>query len=318
MSDVKPAPLDVVGVSTAYGKKQVLEDVSLRLNGGEAFGLVGLNGAGKTTLLRSILALRQAAGTITFFGEPNHLAASRRNIVYLPEKFQPSPQLYGWEYLSIHLDYFDRSVDRERARQLAAGLDLDPGALDRKVKTYSKGMGQKLGLIGTLLVGAPLMLLDEPMSGLDPRARVLLKDRLKEAKAGGRTIFFSSHILADIEEICDRIGILHGGRIIFLGDPREFVGRYGGVSLERAFPCRPGQRRSRSNAKRSIKRRASVVGAQPSDSFDVSTLLRPDPSPPPPATLACFSFNFRSPTLSASAKAVSSVISPARNNLIKA
>ena len=78
-------------------------------------------------------------------------------------------------------------------------------------------MGQKLGLLGTLLVTAPLLILDEPMSGLDPRARVMLKDRLTEARAAGRTIFFSSHILADIEEICDRIAILHAGKIIYLG-----------------------------------------------------------------------------------------------------
>ncbi|MDX2224362.1 MAG: ABC transporter ATP-binding protein [Rhodospirillaceae bacterium] len=235
MSEPAAAPLDVRGVSTSYGKTQVLNGVGFTLAAGEAFGLIGLNGAGKTTLLRSILALRRAEGVITFFGRPNHEAAARRRIVYLPEKFMPSPQLYGWEYLSIHLDYFDQKVDRPRAAKLAAGLDLDPAALDRTVRTYSKGMGQKLGLIATLLVDAPLMLLDEPMSGLDPRARVLLKDRLMEAKAAGRTIFFSSHILADIEEICDRIGVLHGGRIIYLGDPQRFIAETGESALERAF-----------------------------------------------------------------------------------
>jgi len=229
------SPLDVRGVSTAYGKKQVLNAVTFALIAGECFGLIGLNGAGKTTLLRSILDLRAADGTITFFGESNRQSKSRRNIVYLPEKFQPSPQLVGWEYLSIHLDYFGQAVDRDKARALAAGLDLDPTALDRKVRTYSKGMGQKLGLIATILVDAPLMLLDEPMSGLDPRARVMLKDRLMEAKGQGRTIFFSSHILADIEEICDRIGVLHGGSLIFLGHPADFVVKYKAPTLERAF-----------------------------------------------------------------------------------
>lgn len=229
------SPLEVRGVSTSYGKKQVLNGVDFALVAGECFGLIGLNGAGKTTLLRSILDLRACDGTITFFGESNRESRSRRNIVYLPEKFQPSPQLQGWEYLSIHLDYFGQRVDRDKARTLASGLDLDPTALDRKVRTYSKGMGQKLGLIGTLLSNAPLMLLDEPMSGLDPRARVMLKDRLMEAKKAGRTIFFSSHILADIEEICDRIGVLHGGNLIFLGGPAQFVAEYSAPTLERAF-----------------------------------------------------------------------------------
>ncbi len=230
-----PAPLAVEGVSTSYGKRQILNQVSFSLVAGECFGLIGLNGIGKTTLIRSILALRSAAGKITFFGEPNAVAKSRRHLVYLPEKFQPSPQLYGWEYLSIHLDYFGQSVDKDKARDMARGLDLDPVALDRKVKTYSKGMGQKLGLVGTLLVDAPLLILDEPMSGLDPRARVMLKDRLMEARNAGRTIFFSSHILADIEEICDRIGILHAGKIIYLGKANEFMSTMQASSLERAF-----------------------------------------------------------------------------------
>lgn len=228
-------PLDVRGVGASYGKKVVFSDVSFAVGQGETFGLVGLNGAGKTTLIRSILSLRGATGSISLFGEANHLPRARRNLVYLPEKFQPSPQLFGWEYLSIMLAYFGQGVDRDRARKVAEGLDLDPAAIDRKVKTYSKGMGQKLGLVGTFLVDAALMILDEPMSGLDPLARVLLKDRLVESRRAGRSIFFSSHILADMEEICTRIGVLHHGRLIFLGTPYEFVGKYSAPSLERAF-----------------------------------------------------------------------------------
>ncbi len=228
-------PLSISEISAAYGKKRVFDDVSLSMRSGESFGLIGLNGAGKTTLIRSILGLRSASGTIELFGKSNTQPQARRNLIYLPEKFQPSPQLSGWEYLSILLDYFGQRVDKDAARAIAAGLDLDPFALDRKAKTYSKGMGQKLGLVGAFLVEAPLMILDEPMSGLDPRARVLLKDRLNEAQKAGRSIFFSSHILADIEEICDRIGVLHGGRIIFDGTPKNFVTQYAAPSLERAF-----------------------------------------------------------------------------------
>tara|TARA_R110000868_G_scaffold53617_3_gene167995 strand:- start:487 stop:1236 length:750 start_codon:yes stop_codon:yes gene_type:complete len=228
-------PLNVSKIATAYGNNIIFEDLSLSMRAGEAFGLIGLNGAGKTTLIRSILGLRSASGTIELFGKPNTQPQARRNLIYLPEKFQPSPQLSGWEYLSILLDYFGQNVDKNTARTIAAGLDLDPKALDRKARTYSKGMGQKLGLVGAFLVEAPLMILDEPMSGLDPRARVLLKDRLNEAQKSGRSIFFSSHILADIEEICDRIGVLHGGRIIFDGTPHDFVARYSAQSLERAF-----------------------------------------------------------------------------------
>jgi ABC-2 type transport system ATP-binding protein len=235
VTDSTILPLDIAGVSAAYGKKQVLNDISFTTSTKEIFGLVGLNGAGKTTLIRSILNLRNAPGKISIFGQDNTLAAARRNLIYLPERFHPPIQLKGFEYLSILLDYFNQELDREAAKTIAAGLDLDPNALDRKVRTYSKGMGQKLGLVGAFLVNAPLMILDEPMSGLDPRARVQLKDRLMEARTAGRSIFFSSHILSDIEEICDRIGIIHGSRLIFIGTSQEFVARYTAPSLERAF-----------------------------------------------------------------------------------
>ncbi len=232
---VDPLPLETSKVSTSYGKAQVFKDVSISVRSDEAFGLIGLNGAGKTTLIRSILGLRGATGHITLFGEPNTVPFSRRRLIYLPEKFQPSPQVTGFEHLSILLDYFGQRLDKAQARKEASSLDLDPSVLSKKVKTYSKGMGQKLGLVGTFLVDAPLMILDEPMSGLDPRARVHLKDRLGEAKKSGRSIFFSSHILADIEEICDRIGVLHDGEIIFDGTPEHFIAQYGAPSLERAF-----------------------------------------------------------------------------------
>ena len=228
-------PLDINGVSTAYGKTQVLNGISFSMRAGEVFGLVGLNGAGKTTLIRSILNLRQASGTILLFGEPNTAASARRNLMYLPERFHPPMQLKGFEYLSILLDYFGQKLNRNVAIATAEKLDLDPSALARSVRTYSKGMGQKLGLVGSFLVNAPLMILDEPMSGLDPRARVLLKDQLLAARDAGRSIFFSSHILSDIEEICGRIGVLHGGRIVFLGTPQDFVAQYRAPSLERAF-----------------------------------------------------------------------------------
>lgn len=228
-------PLSVQSVSASYGKTRILTDVSFSLQGGESFGLIGLNGAGKTTLIRAILSLGQSTGDVYFFGLPNHQAPSRKNMIYLPEKFIPSGQLSGWEHLSLLLSYYGQSVDRSRALEIATGLGFDNSALDRRVRTYSKGMGQKLGLIGVLLADVPLMILDEPMSGLDPRSRVLLKDRLHEAKTAGRTIFFSSHILADIEEMCDRIGIIHDGGLIFLGTPSEFTSQYESANLERAF-----------------------------------------------------------------------------------
>lgn len=229
-------PLAIDGLACAYGKTQVFADLSFAVRPGEIFGLIGLNGQGKTTLIKAILGLgRPEAGDIRIFGRPSDEPESRRPLAYLPEQFQASRLLKGWEFLSLTLSYYGLSVDRDRARALAAGLDLRPEALDKPGRTYSKGMGQKLGLLATLLAELPLVILDEPMSGLDPRARIMLKDRLVDYRAAGGTVFFSSHILSDIEEICDRIGVLHGGRMIYLGTPGAFQEHFGGTTLERAF-----------------------------------------------------------------------------------
>ena len=230
-----PPPLSIEGLSAGYGHKPVIRDIGLTISSGEIFGLVGLNGVGKTTHIKAILGLAAASGRIALFGSPAGPPAGRRNLAYLPEKFQPSPMLKGWEFLELTLAYYSRKLDRQAALGLCRGLDLDTAALDRGGRTYSKGMGQKLGLLGTLMTGLPLLILDEPMSGLDPRARIMLKDRLREYRSDGRTVFFSSHILADIEEICDRIAVMHDGRLIFVGAPAALVERYGGANLERAF-----------------------------------------------------------------------------------
>jgi len=230
------APLEVNHISKRYGSNQVLDDVSLSLLPGELFGLIGLNGVGKTTLIKTILDLtRPDQGNARLFGESCSDAKARRHISYLPEKFQPSRYLRGREYLSLSLSYFGREFNLHQARSEAALLDLEPDKLENKVGSYSKGMGQKLGLIGAFLVDAPFLILDEPMSGLDPRARILLKEKLLACKAQGKTIFFSSHILSDIDEICDRIGVISDSKLIFLGTPQEFKRTHPSESLEKSF-----------------------------------------------------------------------------------
>ncbi len=235
MNDVV-VPLRVSGVNKAFLDKKVLQDVSLSLEHGEVFGLIGLNGIGKTTLIKTILDLIVAdSGEICLYGVSTLDEAARKNIVYLPEKFQPSRYLKGREYLSLSVSYYGKSYDHARAVIEAEALALDPAALDKRIGAYSKGMGQKLGLIGALMADTPLLILDEPMSGLDPRARIMLKERLVRLKAEGRTLFFSSHILSDIDEICDRIGIIHGGKLLYVGTPHGFREQQEDVSLERAF-----------------------------------------------------------------------------------
>lgn len=230
------APMEVSGLEKAYGNHTVLKDVSFALQPGEIFGLIGLNGAGKTTLIKILLDLCRAdAGLATVFGTPSTQVAARKNLSYLPEKFTPSRYLQGREYLKLALAYYQQRLDIGRAREMAAKLDLNPDVLDRKVGGYSKGMGQKLGLLGAFLVNQPLMILDEPMSGLDPSARIHLKQAMLQAKSEGKTLFFSSHILADIDEICDRIAIIHDSKLIYLGTAANFKPTYQESSLERAF-----------------------------------------------------------------------------------
>ncbi len=230
------APLLISNVNKTYNKHKVLEDISFSLNSGEIFGLIGLNGAGKTTLIKAVLDLIACEnGKIEIAGVSTQDINSRKNLSYLPEKFQPSRYLKGMEYLDLALSYYGKKLDRAAAQEKAEKLDLNPKVLEDKVGSYSKGMGQKLGLVGAFMVDASLLILDEPMSGLDPRARIKLKDELLENRKIGKTIFFSSHILSDIDEICDRIGIIHDGRLCFIGTPQSFKEKMGKASLEQAF-----------------------------------------------------------------------------------
>ena len=230
-------PLKITNVGKVFDKKKrVISDINFNVNKGEVFGLIGLNGVGKTTLIKVILDLLQATeGGVEIFGVNSKKFESRKKLAYLPEKFVPSQLLKGNEFLNLSLGYYDKKLDIKKAEAGADKLGLDPKVLTSRVGKYSKGMSQKLGLLGTFLTEAPLLILDEPMSGLDPRARVQLKDYLLEYRGKDRTIFFSSHILSDIDEICDRVGVIHGGGLKFIGTPKEMKQQFGDEILEGAF-----------------------------------------------------------------------------------
>ena len=229
-------PIRVENIYKAFGNKLVLNDISLEVGENEIFGFVGLNGIGKTTLIKIIIdLLDHDGGGVELFGINKILPEARKNIAYLPEKFQPSNQLKGKEFLKFVTGFHQKNLDLAKAEQIAKVLDLDPKALDSKISSYSKGMVQKLGLLATFLSEAKLIILDEPMSGLDPRARIALKKQLVSYNKDGNSIFFSSHILSDIDEICDKIAILHDSQIVFIGKPSEFKAKHNESSLEKAF-----------------------------------------------------------------------------------
>lgn len=228
--------IDVKNVAANYGLGNVIENINLTVNSGETFGLVGLNGVGKTTLIKIILGLMEAShGSVKVFGKSINDPMSKSKVAYLPEKFEPPAFLSGFEFIKFSLDLYNRTFKKEEVMKAADRISLSRSALGRRVNTYSKGMRQKTGLMGTWLTECPLLVLDEPMSGLDPRARVLVKDEILACRKKGMTVFLSSHILADMDEICDKIGVIHDGELRFMGTPAEMKKQTGKDNLERAF-----------------------------------------------------------------------------------
>jgi ABC-2 type transport system ATP-binding protein len=219
-----------------YDKKLVLQGINLEIAKGEFFGLVGMNGAGKTTLIKCLLDFCAAdEGDVDIFGINHRLTLARQPLAFLPERLTPPYYLTGLDFLKYTLTLQGLSYNSNEVDMTLQALDLDPSALKRPVRSYSKGMTQKLGLAGCFLTNKELYVLDEPMSGLDPKARALLKAHLFKLRESGRTLFFSSHALADVEEICDRMAILHNGQLGFIGSPTECKQRFEASSLEQAF-----------------------------------------------------------------------------------
>jgi ABC-2 type transport system ATP-binding protein len=231
-SDSIPA-LRFERVTKRFGSALALSELSLEVAAGQTFGLAGMNGAGKTTLIKCLLDFCDLhAGRIEVFGVPHRVTASRAPLVFLPERFVPPYYLTGRDFLRYMLKLRDVPY---AAEAMLACLDLDASALTKPVRAFSKGMTQKLGLAGCFLTRRDLYVLDEPTSGLDPKARALLKVQIGRLRAEGRTIFLTSHSLADVEEICDRMAIIHRGELRFAGTPQELRERYSSATLEQAF-----------------------------------------------------------------------------------
>jgi ABC-2 type transport system ATP-binding protein len=219
-----------------YGALVALDNVDLSIAQREAFGLVGANGAGKTTLIRCLLDLSASdEGRIEIFGMRAREPAARARLAYLPERFMPPHYLTGSEFLRTLAALGAARYDEARTGALINELELEREALERPVRTLSKGMTQKLGLAACLCLERELYVLDEPMSGLDPAARVAVKSVLRRLSREGRTLFFTSHVLADVDELCSSIAVLERARLRFRGSPRSLCERYGEPSLERAF-----------------------------------------------------------------------------------
>jgi ABC-2 type transport system ATP-binding protein len=219
-----------------YADKTVLDEVDLEVKQGEFFGLVGMNGSGKSTLIKSILDLVGINdGEINIQDCSHRKVSSRENVAYLPDRFSPPAHLRGQDFIQYMLKLHGNDCEPNKIDAILEGLDLDKAVMQESVNKLSKGMTQKLGLASCLLSGKSLLILDEPMSGLDPRARILFKEQLKKLKEKGITVFFSSHVLADVEEMADTMAVLHNSKIYFSGTPKAFKEKFNGKNVEQAY-----------------------------------------------------------------------------------
>jgi ABC-2 type transport system ATP-binding protein len=205
-----------------------LQDCSLTIYRGETFGLLGPNGAGKTTLLKLLLGIvRPTQGRAVLLGKPAGDLSIKQQVGYLPENSYFYDYLTGWEFLAYTAGLFSipKSVQKTRIPELLDLVGLPrSAAIKKQLRQYSKGMLQRIGMAQALINDPAIVCLDEPMSGLDPMGRYQVREIILSLKDQGKTIFFNSHVLSDVEVICDRIAILDQGELVCVGGLQELLG----------------------------------------------------------------------------------------------
>ena len=214
------AAIRTEGLTKRFGPTLALDHLQIAVERGEVFGFLGPNGAGKTTTIRLLLGLiRPTSGTAEVLDlDPwRDAVALHRRVAYVPGEFNVWPQLTGGEMLEL-LGNLHGPVDPVYRDLLLERFDLDP---TKRGRAYSKGNRQKIGLVAALMTRAELLILDEPTSGLDPLMEVSFRACIHEASARGQTVFLSSHILSEVEALCDRVGILRAGALVDVGTLKE-------------------------------------------------------------------------------------------------
>jgi len=224
-SDGVPA-IATSGLRKTYGTRVALHDLTLTVPAGEVFGFLGPNGAGKTTAMKILLGLvRPSGGQALVFGRPPAEPAARRRVGYLPEHFRFQEWATGIELLDFHgrLAGLGAAERAERVPELLDRVGLE-GRGGERVRRYSKGMTQRLGLALAILHRPDLVLLDEPTSALDPVGRREVRELVRELAAAGVTVFLNSHLLTEVEAVCDRVAIVSQGRVVASGPLDDLAG----------------------------------------------------------------------------------------------
>ena len=230
--------IELQNVTKTYAKnnKKAVDNLSLTVEGGELFGFIGPNGAGKTTTIKLMTGiLAPEAGTITMAGHrmDKERLEAQRMIGFVPDGNDLYDRLTGMEYLNFMADIYQVG-NAQRKAHIEKYLDIFSleDAINNQVRSYSKGMKQKLVVIGALIHNPPVWILDEPLGGLDPRAAHLLKEEMQRHCREGNTVFFSTHVLEVAEKLCDKVAIIKQGRLVKVGTMEEVKGD---DSLEEVF-----------------------------------------------------------------------------------
>ncbi len=234
---VKTEGLQVEYRSREFGLKVAVKDLNLSVFSGEVFGFLGPNGAGKTSTMNVLLGfVSPTAGNAYLFGRNVREPIARQRIGYLPELTYYYKFLTAEELLRFYARIF-RIREPERSRRIDSVMKLVEieHARSRPIKTYSKGMQQRVGLAQALINDPDLLILDEPTSGLDPLGRMKVREIIQRLKSAGKTVFFSSHELGEVETVCDRVAILNQGELKAEGHVSELINRYQSANLEQVF-----------------------------------------------------------------------------------
>jgi ABC-2 type transport system ATP-binding protein len=217
--------IETHGLRKVYGSKIAVHDVTISVPKGEVFGFLGPNGAGKSTTMKMLLGLAfPTSGTARLLGQPLGSMIAKRQIGFLPEQFRFHEWLRGTEFLDFHgeLSGVSRADRQRKIPEVLELVGLEGRGSDR-LRTYSKGMLQRIGLAQALLNDPALIFLDEPTSALDPIGRREVRDIIRVLKARGMTVFLNSHILSEVESVCDRVAIVDRGRVVRYGPLEELL-----------------------------------------------------------------------------------------------